>query len=111
MISEDQIRDIIRQTARETVKQLRVQGMIKDAEDANYKDISEILREYYRTGEKDSQMTYALLTLRLDPYFQILEKYYKNGEKIESIAQDFGVDNSTIVRKKRELCLRLYYAL
>ena len=110
-MTEEQINDIIEQTARAVVKELRVQGMIKDAEDANYRDISEMLKEYYKSGEKDKQMTYALKSVRFDPYYRILEKYYRDGEKIETLAIDFGVDASTIARKKKELCIKLYHAI
>lgn len=111
MMTEEQINDIIEQTARAVVKELRVQGMIKDEEDANYRDISETLREYYKNGEKDAQIRYALQSIRFEPYFQILEKYYKDGEKMDAIASDFEVDISTVFRKKRELCLKLYRVL
>ena len=107
----DEIKAYIRETVQETIRELRTQGLTKEADDANYRDISEMLREYYRNGEKDKQMNYALQSVRFDPYFRILEKYYKNGEKIDMIASDFDVDSSTIVRKKRELCLRIYHAL
>lgn len=111
MMTEEQINKIIEKTARAVVKELRYQGMVKDAEDANYKDASEMLREYYKSGEEDKQVNYALLSLRFDPYYRIIEKYFKHGEKIETIAADFGVDSSTIVRKKRELCLRFFHSL
>ena len=110
-MTDEQIKALVKQTAQETVKELRVQGMIKDAEDANYRDISEMLKEYYKSGEKDKQMTYALKSVRFDPYYRILEKYYRDGEKIETLATDFGVDASTIARKKKELCIKLYHAI
>lgn len=114
-MTEEELKTYIDKTINETVervvKELRTQGMIKDAEDANYKDISEMLREYYQSGEKDNQITYALQSMRFEPYFRILEKYYRNGDKIETIASDLGVDSSTVVRKKRELCLKLYHSL
>ena len=66
---------------------------------------------YIKSGEKDKQMTYALKSVRFDPYYRILEKYYRDGEKIETLATDFGVDASTIARKKKELCIKLYHAI
>lgn len=110
-MTEEEINALIKKTVQETIKEYRNQGLSKDAEDANYKDVSEMLREYYQSGEKDNRITYALQSMRFEPYFRILEKYYRNGDKIETIAADLGVDSSTIVRKKRELCLKLYHSL
>lgn len=107
----EEMKALIRETVRETVKELRSQGMTKDEEDANYRDVSEMLRDYYRNGQKDKQITYALQSLRFEPYFGILEKYYKHNEKMDNIASDFEVDISTVFRKKRELCLKLYRVL
>jgi hypothetical protein len=111
VMTEEEIRNLIKTTAQEVVREMRTQGMTREADDANYRDISEMLREYYRNGEKDKQIAYALQSVRFDPYFRIIEKYYKHGEKIDLIAADFEVDSSTIVRKKRELCLRVYQSL
>ena len=107
----DEIKTLIRETVQETIREMRTQGMTKGEEDANYRDVSETLREYYRNGEKDKQITYALQSIRFEPYFGIIEKYYKHNEKMENIALDFEVDISTIFRKKRELCLKIYRVL
>ena len=110
-MTDEEIKAYINETAERVVRELRSQGLTKEEDDANYKDISEMLREYYRDGEKDTQIRYALQSIRFEPYFRILEKYYRDGEKMDTIAADFEVDISTIFRKKRELCLKIYRVL
>lgn len=110
-MTDEEIKALIRDTVQEAIKEFRSQGLTKDAEDANYRDMSEALREYYKNGEKDAQIRYALQSIRYDPYYGIIEKYFKHGEKMDAIAADFEVDISTVFRKKRELCLKLYHVL
>ena len=91
-----------------TVDTLRRQGLLKDVENVKYSDASEILRGYYKGGEKDNSITYAIQAYRFDPYFAIIPLYFREKKTLEAIAEKLGVDVSTIVRNKRRLCLSIY---
>ena len=58
--NDDQIREIIKSTVVETVRELRKNGLLKRSDDVAYAEISERLFEYYRAPEKDPAMEAAL---------------------------------------------------
>ena len=62
---------------------------------------------YYDGGAKDTAITYAIQAKRFDPYFRIIPLYYGEGKKISEIAEILCVDDSTIARNKKRLCLEI----
>lgn len=104
----EDIKIIIRETVSECVKELTRQHMIQDNDSAAYNDISNLLINYYKNGEKDNALTYAIQAQRFDPYYRIIPMYFKDDMTLDVIARALEVDLSTIVRNKKRLCLQIY---
>lgn len=104
----EDIKGIIRETVNECIKELLKQHMIQDNDAAAYNDISNLLMDYFKNGEKDNALTYAIQAQRFDPYYRIIEMYFKEGLTLDVIAMTLEVDLSTIVRNKKRLCLQIY---
>lgn len=110
-MTENQIKKIVESTVLETIERCKREGVIKASDENVYREASDLLKEYYQSGEKDASVKYALQTLRFEPYFKIIELFYKNDETLENIADIMEVDISTIVRNKKKLCLKVMQAL
>ena len=110
-MTENQIKKIIESTVLETIERCKREGIIKASDENVYREASDLLKEYYQSGEKDASVKYALQALRFEPYFKIIELFYKNDETLENIADIMEVDISTIVRNKKKLCLKVMQAL
>lgn len=100
-------KEFIRHIVRETIKELNRNGLLRVSELA-YAEITSVLIDYYRNGEVDEKIKKAIADLETDPYFRVIPLYFENGYKMESIAEEFGVDTSTIARNKKRLCLAIY---
>lgn len=100
----------IREVVKETVQEIKKQGLLNACDDANYREVSEILKKHYQTemSERDQSVEYALRSIQYDPYFRIIRMYYEDGETIENIAEIMKIDVSTVVRNKKKLCLKIY---
>lgn len=107
MIDKD-IQRIIELTVEKTIAEFKKSGLLKDSENVAYSDASAILSSYYKTGKKESSITYAIQGIRFDPYARIIPMYYEQGKTLETIAEELGVDVSTVVRNKKRLCLTIY---
>lgn len=101
----------IAEIVRMTVAELQRAGMLKDSNASAYTEANEILRHYYDSGEKDEAVRGALAKLERDQYAKILPLYYGYGYTIDEIADDFGVETSTISRNKKRLCLEVFRLL
>ena len=91
-----------------TVEEYKRQGLLKDYGDVTYGDACEVLSDYYEKQKSNPAITYAIQTQRFDPYFRIITRYFEDQATIEQIAEEMGVDISTIVRNKKRLCLAIY---
>ena len=105
---KDEVRAYIDYTIKKTIEEYKRSGLIRENSDVCYSDASAILAKYYRDGEKETTITYALQGVRFDPYFRIIGLYFKERKTIEQIAEELGVDVSTVVRNKKRLCLIIY---
>lgn len=103
--------EIIRETAKQTILQLKKDGLLKDATDIAYGEISTRLEQYFRDGETDPEVTEAIRQLEADPYHKIILLYFRYGYTIEAIAETMDVDVSTITRNKKRLSLRIHEAM
>lgn len=106
-LDQDLIKSIVSQTVDETIRQLKTAGLLKDATDVAYHEITARLRQYYRDGETDPEVTEALAKLKEDEYFNVLPLFFRYGYTIEAIAETLGVDSSTIVRNKKRISLKV----
>lgn len=105
---DKEIQKIIELTVEKTIAGFKKSGLLKDTENVAYSDASAILSSYYKTDKKDASITYAIQGIRFDPYARIIPMYYEQGKTLETIAEELGVDVSTVVRNKKRLCLAIY---
>lgn len=98
---------LIREIVRMTIEEFKKSGLLKSNDEVAYSEMSVNLRSYYH-GEKTHDITQALKKIESDPYFEIIPLYYQKNNTIERIAEEFGVEVSTITRNKKRLCLLLY---
>lgn len=107
-MTEDINRELVRQVVEETIRALRKDGLLRESDDVAYTDVSETLRGYYDSGERDKVVGKALKTVSGDSYYKIIPLFFRYGYTIERIADYFGVEVSTITRNKKRLCLQIY---
>ncbi len=100
-------REFVREIVRQTIIELQRAGLLKDQRDTAYTEANDLLKRYYQKGEKDERITAALERIKHDPYFKIIPLNYGYGYTIDEIAQDFGVETSTISRNKKRLCIEI----
>lgn len=106
-MTDQDVQAIVQQTIRELMKQ----DLMKSAVTVAYSEISERLRKFYapfHSQEDDKELAEALEHLKKDRYRHILWMYYRDGYTIEEIAEQLGVEVSTVTRNKKRLCLELY---
>ena len=107
-MDDQEIKAYIDLTIKRSIAEFKKSGLMKGSENAAYSDASEILMNYYKEGKKEASITYAIQGLRFDPYFRIIPLYFGQGYTIERIADELGVDVSTVMRNKKRLCLSIY---
>lgn len=105
---DEEIKRIIELAVNATIEKYKKCGLLKDSDNVAYSDVSAILSNYYDGDKKDPEVSYAISSQRFDPYFRIIPMYFDDRKTIESIADELGVDVSTIVRNKKRLCLAIY---
>lgn len=103
-MNESEVRKIVIQT----IQELKRSGLLRSASDLNYTEVSSVLTAYYDTGEQDKIIRRAIESIKGDAYYKIIPLYYSYGYTIERIAEELGVEVSTIVRNKKRLCLKIY---
>ena len=100
----------IQSVVRETITELRRQGVLQGDIQQAYQMTAQRLKMYY-SGNTDIKLAEVLDRLRNDIYFQIIPLYYKDGNTLELIAHIMHTDTSTISRNKKRLCLEIYSEL
>lgn len=105
---DDEIKKIIDLAVKTSITEYKKSGLLKDSDNVAYSDASAILTSYYESDQKDAALTYAIQGQRFDPYFKIITMYFSDKKTIEVIAEELGVDVSTVVRNKKRLCLAIY---
>ena len=107
-MTDEEVKDYIDLTIKKTISEYKKNGLLKESNRVTYEDASEILTSYYRNGMQEANITYAIQGIRFDPYFRIIPMFFGEGKTIESIADELGVDVSTVMRNKKRLCLLIY---
>lgn len=105
---DEEIKRIIDLAVQTSIAEYKRSGLLKDSDNVAYSDASAILTNYYDSDKKDAALTYAIQGQRFDPYFKIITMYFSDKKTIEAIAEELGVDVSTVVRNKKRLCLAIY---
>lgn len=101
-------REVIKSIVDETIRQLKREGLLKDAKDVAYHEITARLRQYFRDGETDPEVTEAIRKVDDDQYSKILPLYFRYGYTLEAIAETLDVEVSTVKRNKKRLSLKIY---
>lgn len=107
-MNDEEIRDYINLTIRNTLGEIKKSGLMRDSSNVLYAEATELLSNYYSAGKSEASITYAIQSIRFDPYYRIIPLYFEKCYKLEAIAEELGVDISTIVRNKKRLCLEIY---
>lgn len=78
-----------------------------------YKIAAEKIKKYYEAGEpENTDIGRAIKEVekkRKDS--EIIQKYYKEKKTTEKIGEEMNYDQSTIARKKKSLCLAIYWQM
>lgn len=111
-MTEKKIEALIDKSVRKAFKELRDKGVLKNQTDLIYKDMSKLLRCYFRdvddSGSGDPKIENALSQLENDRFFAIIPQYYQQGYTLEELALMQHCDISTITRNKKRLCFEIY---
>lgn len=108
MLDETEVRQVVCATIRE----LRRENLLRDAEGIAYKEISDRLQRFYAPfNAVDADLEKAIETLNDDRYRHILWMFYRDGYTVEDIAERLNVDVRTVTRNKKRLCLKLFEIL
>ena len=107
-MTDEEVKKYIDLAVQKTIKEYKKNGILKEADGAAYADASEIIASYFKAGKNEASITYAIQGQRFDPYFRIISLFFEQGYTIEQIAEELGVDVSTVVRNKKRLCLAIY---
>lgn len=105
---DEEIKKIIDLAVKTSIAEYKKSGLLKDSDNVAYSDASAILSSYYAQDKTDTALAYAIQGQRFDPYYKIIPMYFEDKKTIESIAEELGVDVSTVVRNKKRLCLAIY---
>jgi predicted transcriptional regulator len=108
LFSEQALREIVRASVRETVQQMKREGLLKRADDVAYSEISSRLFEYFRDPRKYADIGQALEKVRDDQYFPVITGYYQKRMTADELAQMLDCEYTTIMRNKKRLCLQIY---
>ena len=111
-MTEKKIEAIIDKTVKKAFKELKDKGALKSQTELVYKDMSRLLKCYYRdlydTGTGDPKIENAISQLKDDRFHTIIQDYYGQGYTLEDLAGRLHCDISTIVRNKKRLCFEIY---
>lgn len=99
------------EVVRETVKELRKNGLLKRSDDVAYSEVSSRLYEYYRNPERDPEVGAALEMISGDFYAGSIADYYREHLSLDVIAETYHCDLTTIKRNKKRLCLKIFQLL
>lgn len=92
------------------IAELRNDGAIKEDSDVIYSKVSNMLYEFF-AGKKIKGMTDALKRIEDDHMGAIIPMFYRDRQTVSSIASTLNMDDRTVTRNKKRLCLALYEML
>ena len=105
---DEEIKKIVDLAVKKSIAEFKKSGLLKDSDNVAYSDASAMLANYYKSDKKDTSVAYAIAGQRFDPYFKIIPMYFEDNKTVEAIAEELGVEISTIFRNKKRLCLAIY---
>lgn len=102
-MTEEEIRRIVTMT----VKAMKREGMLRNANDVMYGEMARRLHGHFNE-EYSEKVAKALNEIKTDMYYSIIPLYYGKRMTHEDIAEAMNVEVSTITRNKKRLCIELY---
>lgn len=101
-MTPEQIREVVKMT----LDELTTRKLIKDDYQSVLREVEKRLRAYF-TGT-DKGVKHALTTLSDDEYIDIIYLHYRDECTLESIAEYYDKEVSTIKRNKKRLIYKIY---
>ena len=107
--------ELINKTVKETVLQLKIEGLMKDLIRSPQEKTEDLLRNYQAltmsgdpAAEKMIQrIEMALRVIKEDPYYDVIIMYYIEGKTREDIADLLNTSVTTVSRNKSRLISRI----
>ena len=107
--------ELINKTVKETVLQLKIEGLMKDRIRSPQEKTEDLLRNYQAltmsgdpAAEKMIQrIEMALRVIKEDPYYDVIIMYYIEGKTREDIADLLNTSVTTVSRNKSRLISRI----
>lgn len=104
-MTPDQIREIVKIT----LDELTTRKLIKDDYQTVLRVVEKRIITYFASTDKG--IRYALNTLADDEYIDIIYLHYRDELTLESIAEYYDKEVSTIKRNKKRLIYKIYELL
>jgi effector-binding domain-containing protein len=101
----------IREVVKITLDELTTRKLIKDDYQSVLRVVEKRLRAYFNNRGDGNGITYALRTLSDDEYIDIIYLHYRDECTLESIAEYYDKEVSTIKRNKKRLIYKIYELL
>lgn len=98
--------EIIEKTVRKTIKELNKKGMVRYTKLNSFTRTEKILYLYPKLNSTDpmkKRVESALMLIRNDDYFGVIESYFFEGMTFEQIAEIYDVNYRTISRQRVKL--------
>lgn len=104
-------KEYIDYTIEQMIIRLRMEQIINSEQKTTTERMEELLRSWSELSKSDDpkakltvrHLEEAISQIRDDPYHGIVEMYYMDRMTWEEIAAEYGVDRSTVQRKKQSL--------
>lgn len=110
-MTENEIRQLVKDTVRETVSELRNQRVGIEDTERTYRRMSDKLYAYFAGADYDEILEQALESLEGDRYFVLLTAYYGEHKTVGQIAKEMRATKRTIHNNKKRLCLAIAEAM
>ena len=75
-MTDNEVKSCINAAVRAAIIELKNNGLIKEGDGVIYQDAIELITGYYKDGQTDAAIKYAIHGLRFDPYYQIIQLYF-----------------------------------
>lgn len=113
-MNDNEIKQIIDDTVKATVKQLKMAGLLKDGSMSAFQKTEALLRQYPELKKSDSayarkvvaEIDSCLADVESDPYADVIRLYYFGGLTNVACAKTMCYDERTCRRNRRTLVER-----
>ena len=106
-IDASELQELMKDTVRQTVAELKEQQFSLDDSERAYRLTGDRLYAYFSGSDYNEALENALESLQGDKYFTVLTAYYGEFKTVPQIAGEMKVDRATVHRNKRRLCVKI----